>query len=132
MDNTASNPQSAQNLSNDTNPSMPMAGAVLNPSPNQAQNVVGDADPSNSTPALSKRRPGRPKGSGKKYGDVNAATTKIKRPVGRPRKDGFPAGSVTPRRSHSRKITTTKSAPARGAGLPIPGVRFSDSIVDDN
>ena len=47
-----------------------------------------------------KRRPGRPKGSTKK--NLLAGTTtippKIKRPVGRPRKDGFPAGSVGPTR----------------------------------
>ncbi|KAH9917530.1 hypothetical protein B0H21DRAFT_769539 [Amylocystis lapponica] len=40
-----------------------------------------------------KRKPGRPKGSGKKPIDPNAEP-KIKRPVGRPRKDGLPAGSV--------------------------------------
>ncbi|KAI0649145.1 hypothetical protein C8Q79DRAFT_949043 [Trametes meyenii] len=50
-----------------------------------------------------KRRPGRPKGSGKKPIDPNAPP-KIKRPVGRPRKDGLPAGSVGPRRpSRPRK-----------------------------
>ncbi|KZT07583.1 uncharacterized protein LAESUDRAFT_811853 [Laetiporus sulphureus 93-53] len=45
-----------------------------------------------------KRKPGRPKGSGKKQLDMNAEP-KIKRPVGRPRKDGLPAGSVGPRRA---------------------------------
>ncbi|PCH42386.1 hypothetical protein WOLCODRAFT_102040 [Wolfiporia cocos MD-104 SS10] len=45
-----------------------------------------------------KRKPGRPKGSGKKPVDPNAEP-KIKRPVGRPRKDGLPAGSVGPRRA---------------------------------
>ncbi|KDQ59254.1 hypothetical protein JAAARDRAFT_33977 [Jaapia argillacea MUCL 33604] len=40
-----------------------------------------------------KRKPGRPKGSGKKPYDPNAPP-KEKRPVGRPRKDGLPAGSV--------------------------------------
>ncbi|KAF9026002.1 hypothetical protein BDZ89DRAFT_1102165 [Hymenopellis radicata] len=56
-----------------------------------------------STTVPEKRRPGRPKGSGKKYPD--GAPPKIKRPVGRPRKDGFPAGSVTT--SRSRKSNTT-------------------------
>ena len=58
-----------------------------------------------------KRRPGRPKGSGKKSLDLPPSTTvpKIKRPVGRPRKDGFPAGSVGPRRSARPR----KSAPAK-------------------
>lgn len=42
-----------------------------------------------------KRRPGRPKGSTKKVLlGGSPAPPKIKRPVGRPRKDGFPAGSV--------------------------------------
>ncbi|KZT73188.1 hypothetical protein DAEQUDRAFT_749097 [Daedalea quercina L-15889] len=44
-----------------------------------------------------KRKPGRPKGSGKKQLDPNAEL-KPKRPVGRPRKDGLPAGSVGPKR----------------------------------
>lgn len=44
-----------------------------------------------------KRKPGRPKGSGKKQLDPNAEV-KPKRPVGRPRKDGLPAGSVGPKR----------------------------------
>ena len=43
-----------------------------------------------------KRRPGRPKGSGKKQ--LENAEPKIKRPVGRPRKDGLPAGSVGPKK----------------------------------
>ena len=50
-----------------------------------------------------KRKPGRPKGSGKKQLDPNAEV-KPKRPVGRPRKDGLPAGSVGPKRpSRPRK-----------------------------
>ena len=46
-----------------------------------------------------KRRPGRPKGSTKKnlLGNESPVPLKIKRPVGRPRKDGFPAGSVVSR-----------------------------------
>jgi len=48
-----------------------------------------------------KRRPGRPKGSTKKnlLAGTTAMPPKIKRPVGRPRKDGFPAGSVGPSRT---------------------------------
>lgn len=43
-----------------------------------------------------KRRPGRPKGSVKKalLGTETPSSSKVKRPVGRPRKDGLPAGSV--------------------------------------
>ncbi|KIK57339.1 hypothetical protein GYMLUDRAFT_75554 [Collybiopsis luxurians FD-317 M1] len=40
--------------------------------------------------SLRKRRPGRPKGSGVKKRD----NPKVKRPVGRPRRDGLPSGSV--------------------------------------
>ncbi len=61
-------------------------------------------DGANSNPEVPvKRKPGRPKGSGKKPVDPNAPP-KVKRPVGRPRKDGLPAGSVGPRRpSRPRK-----------------------------
>ncbi|KAH6909279.1 hypothetical protein BKA70DRAFT_1371872 [Coprinopsis sp. MPI-PUGE-AT-0042] len=46
-----------------------------------------------------KRRPGRPKGSTKKHLlGTSPAPIKTKRPVGRPRKDGLPAGSVGPSR----------------------------------
>ncbi|KAJ8469325.1 hypothetical protein ONZ45_g16925 [Pleurotus djamor] len=40
-----------------------------------------------------KRKPGRPKGSGKKQ-LLTTGEPKVKRPVGRPRKDGLPAGSL--------------------------------------
>ena len=47
-----------------------------------------------------KRRPGRPKGSTKKNLLAGSPVpAKIKRPVGRPRKDGYPAGSVGPQRT---------------------------------
>ena len=55
---------------------------------------------SGSPPESVKRRPGRPKGSSKK--DLlggSPSLPKIKRPVGRPRKDGLPAGSVGPKRA---------------------------------
>ena len=55
------------------------SGAGSNPQPTEA--------------APQKRTPGRPKGSMKKNPDPNAPP-KVKRPVGRPRKDGLPAGSV--------------------------------------
>lgn len=44
-----------------------------------------------------KRRPGRPKGSGKKQ--LLESSPRPKRPVGRPRRDGLPAGSVGPHRA---------------------------------
>lgn len=79
----------------------------------------------NATPA--KRRPGRPKGSGKKQPPENPAVIgeKIKRPVGRPRKDGLPAGSVGTRRAtQSRKPSGKAHAePAQALpGAPFPGV----------
>lgn len=79
----------------------------------------------NATPV--KRRPGRPKGSGKKQPSENPTVIgeKIKRPVGRPRKDGLPAGSVGTRRAaQSRKSSGRAHAEsAQGPpGLPFPGV----------
>ncbi|KAH9985115.1 hypothetical protein BJV77DRAFT_1034018 [Russula vinacea] len=57
------------------------------PQPSLPPAQGSDANPSN-------RGPGRPKGSGvKKHIDPNTPTPP-KRPVGRPRKDGLPAGSV--------------------------------------
>ena len=50
---------------------------------------------------------------------------KIKRPVGRPRKDGLPAGSVGTRRSASSRKSTVKvhAESAQGPpGVPFPGV----------
>lgn len=51
------------------------------------------SNPQPTETAPQKRTPGRPKGSMKKNPDPNAPP-KVKRPVGRPRKDGLPAGSV--------------------------------------
>ncbi len=62
-----------------------------------------------------KRRPGRPKGSTKKNllaGEV--LPPKIKRPVGRPRKDGLPAGSVGPSR-----VKREATAGTQQVGLPV-------------
>src|SRR6266852_4846246 len=70
-------------------PSVPPApGADANPT-NGALTPVVEANVPPVSPV--KRGPGRPKGSGvKKHIDP----TTPKRPVGRPRKDGLPAGSV--------------------------------------
>jgi hypothetical protein len=65
----------------------------IDPNQSRSHNILG-------TPPVLKRRPGRPKGSGKKsLAALPSLPPKIKRPVGRPRKDGFPAGSVSTRRS---------------------------------
>lgn len=78
-----------------------------------------------STPPM-KRRPGRPKGSGKKQQtDLPVVTgEKIKRPVGRPRKDGLPAGSVGPRRPAKprKSLVKTTDVPQLPPGVPFPGV----------
>ena len=91
---TSSQPPTAS----DANP----AGGALAP--------TGDVNVSPATPV--KRGPGRPKGSGvKKHIDPNAPVLP-KRPVGRPRKDGLPAGSV-PR--------GTPSVTARKRKVAAPG-----------
>lgn len=71
-------------------PQAPVAGASISNFTGQVEN------------ASMKRKPGRPKGSGKKVADPQAPV-KVKRPVGRPRKDGLPAGSVDARRPPPRQ-----------------------------
>ncbi|KAG6877919.1 hypothetical protein C0992_009001 [Termitomyces sp. T32_za158] len=79
---------------------LPNGGFVANdqtPAPAPAeQSTAAAATPGSETPV--KRRPGRPKGSTKKHLAGEAPVARVKRPVGRPRKDGFPAGSVGPPR----------------------------------
>lgn len=59
------------------------------------QQQMGQQMPMNPDGSPVKRRPGRPKGSTKKNLLAGSPVPpKIKRPVGRPRKDGYPAGSV--------------------------------------
>ncbi|KAG6849284.1 hypothetical protein H0H93_009765 [Arthromyces matolae] len=65
-----------------------IAGSDIVEQPNSAPPPSGDQ-------IQVKRRPGRPKGSTKKTVTGEETPQKIKRPVGRPRKDGFPAGSVS-------------------------------------
>jgi hypothetical protein len=63
------------------------------PSPSPDTSGATPTSNSGAEPALVKRKPGRPKGSVTRgVGKVNG--DKPKRPVGRPRKDGLPAGSV--------------------------------------
>lgn len=117
--------------------SMHMGSVMSNSYPPQPSTSVGGTestvgDPS--TPVVIKRRPGRPKGSGKKAliaGDSSdPATPKIKRPVGRPRKDGLPSGSVGPRRpSRPRKSAPAKLG-ANGPEVPFTGVRTYTSHVN--
>ncbi|KAF9500057.1 hypothetical protein BDN71DRAFT_1441127 [Pleurotus eryngii] len=60
-------------------------------SPQQHTSMLDPATGETVTPP--KRKPGRPKGSGKKH-FLTTDEPKVKRPVGRPRKDGLPAGSL--------------------------------------
>ncbi|TDL17964.1 hypothetical protein BD410DRAFT_793840 [Rickenella mellea] len=57
-----------------------------------------------------RRGPGRPKGSGKKGRDP-IAILEGRRPVGRPRKDGLPAGSFLPTKERKSAGRPRKSAP---------------------
>jgi hypothetical protein len=66
-----------------------------------------------------KRKPGRPKGSTKKsLTTTEPSPPKVKRPVGRPRKDGFPAGSVGPPRARPAKQARTQATPSASAPAP--------------
>jgi hypothetical protein len=103
------------------------------PSPNDGNPPPGaapiDVDPP-------KRRPGRPRGSGKKSAEISQHGTpvpgppKIKRPVGRPRKDGFPAGSVGPRRSNrTSKGAADSSSSSAGPASVFPYSSVSPTFV---
>ena len=84
----------------------PPTGADTNPT-GGALAPTAETSVSPATPV--KRGPGRPKGSGvKKHVDPNAPVLP-KRPVGRPRKDGLPAGSV-PRGTPSSSTRKRKVA----------------------
>ncbi|THH29420.1 hypothetical protein EUX98_g4754 [Antrodiella citrinella] len=88
--------------------------------PQGAQPMQGIQGPGGEIPV--KRRPGRPKGSGKKMTDPTTEP-KLKRPVGRPRKDGLPAGSVGPKRP-GRPRKRPPGSFATGPGSSSPGVFY--------
>lgn len=73
----------------------PSASTSNHPAPHVGQ-IVNTPPVTESSEPLLKRKRGRPKGSGKKPTDPDAPiiSNGSKRPVGRPRKDGLPAGSV--------------------------------------
>ncbi|TFK35602.1 hypothetical protein BDQ12DRAFT_688024 [Crucibulum laeve] len=78
------------------------------------------------TPA--KRRPGRPKGSTKKNLLGGAPEPpKVKRPVGRPRKDGLPAGSTGPTRSRPKRDKTISNGLAGVSYPPLHSFHASIS-----
>ncbi|KAK7058522.1 hypothetical protein VNI00_002158 [Paramarasmius palmivorus] len=99
--------------------------SFLNANPNPA--VEGMPHSSNpETPA--KRRPGRPKGSGKKDSTTSTTPQSVpgaKRPVGRPRKDGLPAGSAGP--SRPRKSANSDNIPDLPTSLSV--VRTSSVLT---
>lgn len=97
---------------------VPVPGAVPVPVPG----TVPGAVPQEGSPA--KRRPGRPKGSGKKAIDLST-DPKTKRPVGRPRKDGLPAGSVGPKKPGR----TRKRAPGTFASGASMQMTYSVSVT---
>lgn len=70
--------------------SLQSVSATLPTSPRPSR---AGSNPQSTDQVPQKRPPGRPKGSVNKPPDPNAPP-KVKRPVGRPRKDGLPAGSV--------------------------------------
>lgn len=78
----------------------PQLTHVLDVNKSEQQQQQQQEAPSISAPALNtdgspvKRRPGRPKGSTRKHLLATDLPPKIKRPVGRPRKDGLPAGTL--------------------------------------
>lgn len=134
MDNSLtgiSNPPSNQGFSNDSNPGLHVPAGGSNPTlhlVNQAPNAVSTSELQQQTPesAPVKRKPGRPKGSTKKHLGAEAPVPKIKRPVGRPRKDGLPPGSVGPQRTprppkHAR---TQGASPYSAASIHLPSNYF--------
>ncbi|KAI3622341.1 hypothetical protein WG66_015875 [Moniliophthora roreri] len=121
MDVTIPSSSNPQNFVNHLTPD-----SFLNTNPTSSTGIV-DA-PSNETPA--KRRPGRPKGSGKK--DPSSTTPQNgtptgKRPVGRPRKDGLPAGSAGP--SRPRKSAASDISDA-STSLPTNHNLYSSTSTD--
>ncbi|KAK7461890.1 hypothetical protein VKT23_008322 [Stygiomarasmius scandens] len=94
--------------------------SFLNANPNNNNNTNNAMNP-NEAPV--KRKPGRPKGSGKKQPGATPTPSPSssqpgqKRPVGRPRRDGLPAGSVGS--SRVRKTVVAPAASASANGTPI-------------
>jgi len=134
MDN--SNQQPTHTINHHTHVYDPELTIVHHPHPNVSSDNVNDQQPVSgaSAPRFNpdgtpvKRRPGRPKGSTKKNllaGDI--LPPKIKRPVGRPRKDGLPAGSVGPGRLKRETMVVVSrlccSDPTGRLKLCLPYVR---------
>lgn len=116
-------------------PFHPQTQAQAPADPNGLAHPVDPQQPDASS-VPQKRKPGRPKGSTKKNTlGVESASPKIKRPVGRPRKDGFPAGSVSAPRPRAPKQPRSQ-APASHqsffdpnmSGVGYPPMGYAPSI----
>ena len=98
------------------------------------QQASSSTDRPSAPPALNpdgtslKRRPGRPKGSTKKNLLAGSPLPpKVKRPVGRPRKDGFPAGSVGSRVKRERTTAPQAAHPVVSAAFSAPDRALTDA-----
>ncbi|KAF8640243.1 hypothetical protein AX16_010138 [Volvariella volvacea WC 439] len=107
---TLQNPPADQSFQ-PNNPTLQLPGHPANSNQSQPTPVNGDPP---------KRRPGRPKGSTRKNLENIPQTPKIKRPVGRPRKDGLPAGSGPPRTSRAKSSLPTSAPPLLNSFLRPP------------
>ncbi|KAJ2924641.1 hypothetical protein H1R20_g12446, partial [Candolleomyces eurysporus] len=112
---------------------MDNAMSISNPQNNhqfpqeQTLNINVDPQPvASSSEEPAKRRPGRPKGSTKKtlLGTPTPSPAKAKRPVGRPRKDGLPAGSVASSKKREKAASSTFFLPAPPADSNFQGVPY--------
>ncbi|KXN80596.1 hypothetical protein AN958_09757 [Leucoagaricus sp. SymC.cos] len=98
-------------------------GCIVGHVPEASTSAAPATAPANPAEPV-KRRPGRPKGSSKKNLLGTPPPPKIKRPVGRPRKDGFPAGSVGPNRPKVKRDSNPWVTPQglTGVGYPPMGM----------
>ena len=116
--------------------SLQSLSATLSTSPRPSR-AGSNPQPAETVPQ--KRPPGRPKGSVNKPPDPNAPP-KVKRPVGRPRKDGLPAGSVQrpvrpigrPRKRQTDPFNAAQPTHPHPAGAPMfpYGVRLRPLICN--
>ncbi|KAK7690995.1 hypothetical protein QCA50_006098 [Cerrena zonata] len=101
-------------------PAVPPAPAQ-NPAPAPAPIATANPEAVANPESPTRRRPGRPKGSGKRTFEV-IMEPRVKRPVGRPRKDGLPAGSVGPKRPPGRPKKRPPGTFASGSTGATPQV----------
>ena len=111
-----SSPQSNHPFSADPNHNHNHGNQMAGVEQQSQQNLQMGQQAMNPDGSPVKRRPGRPKGSTKKNLLAGSPVpAKIKRPVGRPRKDGYPAGSVGSQRTKRERT----QAPPTVCGFPF-------------